>query len=156
MLLARPKLVINSSREKLYSLILKIKLEILPYSLLNQLRELGVLSIERSVWKAWLFSVSVLLDIINELILYCMINYKLIFKNWSEYIWLAKKKYFLHVIRVRYSTKEDKPAGWQIVNRIKRCVKRRSKTRFFSSWPRSVNIGMQRMQAFCGLGWATE
>ena len=66
------------------------------------------------------------------------------------------KKNIVHVIRVRRSTKEDKPAGWQIVNRIKRCVKRRSKTRFFSSWQRSVNIGMQRMQAFCGLGWATK
>ena len=32
-----------------------------------------------------------LLDIINALILYWMRNYKLIFKNWSEYIWLIKK-----------------------------------------------------------------
>ena len=65
---------------------------------------------------------------------------------------INKKKCFVHVIRVRYSTKEDKPADWQIVNRIKCCVKRRSKTGFFSSWPRSVIIGMQRMQAFSGLG----
>ena len=98
MLLARPKLVINSSREKLYSLILKIKLEILPYSLLNQLRELGFfLYLFIEYYKC--------IDTVMHEKLY--VN----FQELKRIYLINIKKYIVHVIRVRCSTKEDKPAG---------------------------------------------
>ena len=89
----------NSSREKLYSLTLKIKLETLPYSLLNQLRELG-------------FFLYLLIGYYKRI---DIVLHEKLLVNFQElkriYLINIKKKYIVHVIRVRCSTKEDNPAG---------------------------------------------
>ena len=98
MLLVRPKLVIKFIERKTLFSNPQDQIRNSPHRLLNQLRELGF----------FLYLFSEYYKCIDT------VMHEKLYVNFQELkrIYLINiKKYIVHVIRVRCSTKEDKPAG---------------------------------------------